>query len=190
MFRVSIISGSVPEYRVNFGDETKPNYLTSSYLDFGENSTRNRPNESDVHYIDYIYDHPGNYVVSVEVKNMFGNVHANLSHEIIVQNPLQGSKYILKPDQVKPVPYPPGFASISARLMKDDSFNFHPHEINGSLGWANDVHVTWIHAKTSENVILQYSFGVHEIGEQLLLYYYFLKSKFDVLKIITSLLFQ
>ena len=128
---------------------------------FSENSTRIGPNAPDKHYVSHIYDVPGNYVAALTVGNLFEIKQTDLDKPVVVQNSLS-DKFLLKPAEIKPVPYPPGLVIFNSSLMQSDP---HSSETIPLLGWANDVHVKWFQVKSESTKSLLESYGKHDVGK-------------------------
>ena len=156
-YQTEIKSGSDPQYELNVGDGLIPN------LKFNEQIDRVGPDFSDVHYKEQIYENPGNFVASLSVKNIFGSVQVNSDENVIVQNPLE-REFILKPDVIDPVSYPPGLVTFNSQLQKNLSHPFLSSEPIPSSGYANNVNAEWFLMNGYENVSLHQSYGEHEIG--------------------------
>ena len=152
-----ISKGSEPTYTIDFGDGT-------STVNFKENATRLGPDYPDFHYIEHLYEVPGNYVASISVVNVFGSTQIESSDEVIIQNPL-GHKFILDTDLIDPVPYPDGSVTFDAQLVKNPSHSFQPSDTVLSSGWANNVHAHWILSKPGSDVLLQHSYGNYDVGK-------------------------
>ena len=157
VFEIKILEGSEPQYTLNF-DDNKPAYT------FYENANRLGPDFPDLHYIEHIYEVPGNFVASVNVQNAFGNTQVTSNQTVIVQNSLR-TKFVLIPEQLEPIPYPPGSVTFDSRLMKNQSYHLPIPEPVPSTGWANNVHAQWLLSKSNGNVTIHQSYGEHDVGE-------------------------
>ncbi|XP_076818399.1 uncharacterized protein LOC143464499 isoform X1 [Clavelina lepadiformis] len=158
VYEVIVEKGSALRYDFDFGDGSKPVYSF-----WGENATRLGPNYADIHFVQHIYDIPGNYTASVEVSNIFGKELAFASSLVTLQNPLHSSKYSLIVNKIDTINFPSGIGIFNAHLEKNESFVFVANENFPSIGWANNVYVTWIHTLSSGSVILSQDYGHREI---------------------------
>ena len=131
---------------------------------FKENYTRLGPIYPDIHYIKHSYDVPGNYVASISVENIFGRTEVDSVDVVVVQNSLR-HKFILAPDDIDPVPYPPGTVSFNSQLVKNASHTFTSLESIPSSGWANNVHAQWFLSRSESNFLLRQSYGDRDLGK-------------------------
>lgn len=151
----TLLRGSDPFYEIDFGDNSPPE-------SFNQNSTRTSPFLPDVRYFRHVYDVPGNYAVSLSVENIFGSGQSNLSELIVVQNSLE-TKFVLKPNEIKTVSYPPGSVTFDSDLIKTSSSIT---EGVPTTGWANNVHARWYqHTDDEYDKLLLTSYGNFEIGK-------------------------
>ena len=158
IYQIQIEAGSDPQYELNFGDASTPS------LKFNENFDRLGPDFPDVHYKEQIYKNPGNFVAFLAVENIFGRVQVNSNENVIVQNPL-GREFILEPNVIGPVSYPPGTVTFNCQLKKNPSHLFQSNETAPSSGYANNVHANWFLAKGHGNLSLHQSYGDYEAGK-------------------------
>ena len=152
-----LAKGSEPTYTIEFDDNT-------TAVTLYESLSRLDPEKPDFHHVDHMYEVPGNYVAFVKVENIFGNIRAYSNDKVFVQNPL-GHKFILVPDSIAPVPYPPGNVTFGSQLTKNTSHSFLSTETVPPSGWANHVHAKWYLSKLDWDTLLLQSYGKHEIGK-------------------------
>nr|XP_018672665.1 uncharacterized protein LOC100182818 [Ciona intestinalis] len=150
-FHCYITIGSEVSYEINFGDN-------SNILQLSENSTRRSPEHPDFHKIQHRYLNPGNYVVSMDVWNVFDRHHVVLDQMIIVQNPLHSGKYNLTEISVPPIAFPPGEVLFYGKLIHDGSQVPAP-----SNCWANNVYSLWKFPGTGGDEASQNFYGEHEM---------------------------